>query len=153
LLQVSSPPFMVVTLLSPPFFVVASSSSLPCHSSLSCHHPHCLSLPCRSFYHSSSLCHCPCCAIRSTILHRRVIALAMPFVLHSPFPCCLLSALFVFVMLFDVPIPSSSAPPTPPMSSGSQAGWQRCVMWHSHVIVVEKQDPLWLCEQMLTAVA
>jgi hypothetical protein len=29
----------------------------------------------------------------------------------------------------------SSAPPLPPTSSGSQAGWWHCVMWHPGVVV------------------
>jgi hypothetical protein len=48
---------------------------------------------------------------------------------------------------------SSSAPPYPPMSSGSQAGWWRCVMQHLRVVVVQKWGPLQPCEQMLTAAA
>jgi hypothetical protein len=48
---------------------------------------------------------------------------------------------------------SSSAPPYPPTSSGSQAGWWRCVTWHLRVVVVQKRGLLQPCEQMLTAAA
>jgi hypothetical protein len=48
---------------------------------------------------------------------------------------------------------SSSAPPYPPMSSGSQAGWWRYVTQHLQVIVVQKQGSWQPCEQQLTAAA
>jgi hypothetical protein len=46
-----------------------------------------------------------------------------------------------------------SAPPYPPTSSGSQAGWWRCVTRHLRAVIVQKQGPLQPCEQMLTAAA
>jgi hypothetical protein len=49
--------------------------------------------------------------------------------------------------------PLLSAPPSSPTSSGSQAGWWRCVTWHPHVVIVQKWGPLQPCEQRLTVVA
>jgi hypothetical protein len=59
-----------------------------------------------------------------------VPVICCPCVVHPCRPRCLLSPLSLpFVCLLSW-VPSSSAPPYPPTSSGSQTGWWCCVTWH-----------------------